>query len=61
MWKDVMKKEMSSLHKSDTWELIKLPKEEKIIDCKWAYTKKQGSLQGGIVRYKVGLVAKGHA
>ena len=31
MWKDVMKEEMSSLHKNDTWELTELPKEKKAL------------------------------
>jgi len=31
MWKDVMIKEMSSLHKNDTWELLELPKRKKAI------------------------------
>jgi len=34
LWKDVMMEEMSSLHKNDTWELSKLPKRKKVIDCK---------------------------
>ena len=34
MWKDDMMKEMSSLHKNDTWELSELPKGKKAIDCK---------------------------
>jgi len=40
MWKDAMMEEMSSLHKNDTWELSKLPKENKAIDCKWVFAKK---------------------
>jgi len=31
-----------------------------VIDCKWVFTKKQGSSYGDIVRYKVRLVAKGY-
>jgi len=38
-----------------------LPKEKKANGCKWVFTKKQGSLDGDIVRYKAKLVAKGYA
>ena len=33
-WKDVMMEEMNSLHKNDTWEMLELPKEKKVISCK---------------------------
>ena len=29
MWKDIMIKEMSSLHKNNTWELSELPRERR--------------------------------
>ena len=61
MLKDVMKEEMNSLYKNDTWELTKLPKGKKAIGCKWVYAKKQGSLKEDMVRYKARLVAKGYA
>jgi len=54
-------KEMSSLHKNDTWELSELLKRKKVIDCKWVFVKKKGSLDGVTVRYKVRLVDKGYA
>jgi len=37
-----------------------LPKGKKTIDCKWVFTKKQGSLDGDTIRYKTRLVAKGY-
>ena len=40
MWKDVMMKEMNSLHNNDTWELTELPKEKKAIGCNWVFTTK---------------------
>ena len=61
MWKEAMNEEMQSLYKNDTWELTKLLKGKKAIDCKWVYAKKQGSLQEDAVRYKARLVAKGYA
>jgi len=56
-----MMEEMSSLRKYNTWELSELPKKKKAIGCKWVFAKKQGSLDGDIVRYKARLVAKGYA
>jgi len=56
-----MMKEMSSLHKNDTWELSELPKGKKVIDGKWVFVKKKGSLNGVTVHYKVRLVDKGYA
>ena len=61
MWKNAMMEEMSSLYKNDTWELSQLPKEKKLIGCKWVLAKTQGSLKGDTVRYKAKLVAKGYA
>ena len=40
MWKDAMMKEISSLHKNDTWELSELPKGKKAISCKYVFAKK---------------------
>jgi len=42
MRKDEMIEGMNSLHKNDTWELIELLKEKKVISCKLVFTKKQG-------------------
>ena len=61
MWKDAMMEEMSYLHKNDTWEQSALHKRKKVINCKWVFAKKQRSLNGDIVSYKVRLVAKGYA
>jgi len=60
MWKDAMMEEVSSLHENNTWELSKLPNRKKAIGCKWVYAKKQRSLKGDTVHYKVRLVAKGY-
>jgi len=34
-----MLKEMNSLQKNDTWELLELPKGKKAICCKWVYAR----------------------
>ena len=37
-----MKEEMDSLEKNKTWELIELPKDIKIVGCKWVFKLKKG-------------------
>ena len=43
-WVIAMNKEIESLHKSQTWELVKLPKGAKVVGCKWVFKKKEGIL-----------------
>ncbi|KAF3676317.1 putative LRR receptor-like serine/threonine-protein kinase MRH1-like [Capsicum annuum] len=52
---------MESLHKNDTWDLVRLPKDKKIVRCKWVFKKKEGTLGVEYARYKVKLVAKGYS
>jgi len=52
---------MKSLHKNNTWELSKLPKKKKTICCNCVFAKKHEPRDGGIVRHKSRLVAKGYA
>ena len=49
---------MRALEKNQTWELINLPKEKRIIGCKWVFTTKF-KFDGSLERYKACLVAKG--
>ena len=60
-WMISMQEEMESLHKNDTWELVKLPKEKKIIHCKWVFKRKEAILGVEEARYKARLVAKGYS
>jgi len=53
--------EMNSLYKNNIWKLTELPKVKKAIRCKWAFKKKQESLDSDIVRYKARLVVKIYA
>jgi plasmid replication initiation protein len=55
-WLKVIKEELKALEKNKTWEIIKLPKDKKHIECKWVYKIKYNS-DGTIERYKVWLVA----
>lgn len=58
-WKDAMNKEMESIEKNNTWELVKLPVGKRPIGLKWVYKLKRNS-DGEVVKYKARLVAKGY-
>ena len=58
-WLAAMREEMESLAKNETWELVKRPKERKIVTCKWIFKKKEETTPGEGVRYKARLVARG--
>ncbi|KAG8472010.1 hypothetical protein CXB51_036502 [Gossypium anomalum] len=60
-WMFAMQEEMESLHKSKTWDLVKLPKGKKTVRCKWAFKKKEGTSGVEEPRYKARLVAKGYS
>ncbi|KAL6322655.1 hypothetical protein AAG906_015341 [Vitis piasezkii] len=34
--------EMESLHKNDTWNLVRLPKGKNVVRCKWVFKRKEG-------------------
>ena len=59
-WKMAMKEEMDSLEKNKTWELVELPKDRKLVGCKWVFKLKK-DVDGKIERYKAILVAKGYS
>nr|GEW08837.1 retrovirus-related Pol polyprotein from transposon TNT 1-94 [Tanacetum cinerariifolium] len=41
-WVMEIEKEVESLHKNETWELVKLPKEKPVISYKWLFKVKDG-------------------
>ena len=41
-WMISMQGEIKSLHKNNTWDLVELPKEKKVVRCKWVFKKKGG-------------------
>ena len=53
-----MDEEYRSLMANDTWDLVPLPKERKLVRCKWVYRTKYAS-HGSIERLNARLVAKG--
>ena len=54
-----MNKEMKSLQKNETWELVDRPPGKKPVGCWWVYTVKHKA--GGTMEcFKARLVAEGH-
>jgi hypothetical protein len=56
-----MNEEIESLHKKQTWELMKLPKGAKTVSCKWVFKKKEGIPRVEDARFKAYLVANGYS
>ncbi|KAM6547364.1 hypothetical protein CsatB_019040 [Cannabis sativa] len=48
---------MDALIKNGTWEIVMLPRDKKIVGCKWVFTVKFKA-DGSIERFKARLVAK---
>ena len=46
-WLVAILKEMESLQKNKTWELVKLPKGKKAIGCMWIFHKKKALSEKG--------------
>ncbi|XP_074377233.1 uncharacterized protein LOC141718750 [Apium graveolens] len=58
-WRDAMKQEMNSIEANETWRLMELPPDQKIIGLKWIYKLKKDA-NGKVVKHKARLVAKGY-
>jgi hypothetical protein len=58
--KEAMKDEMNVLAKNATWDLVELPRDRKIVGCKWNYKLRKG-VHDKVERYKARLVAKGYS
>jgi len=57
MWVKAMKKEIDSIEKNQTWELVDPPSNKKPITLKWDYKVKVNP-KGEVVKHKARLVAK---
>ena len=57
-WSNTMIYELKFLKDNDVWDLVKLPKCQKLIYCKWVFKIKWES-KGNIERYKECLIEKG--
>lgn len=53
-----MFEEMEALRKNDMWDMVKLPRNKKIVGCKWVLTVKSKA-NGTVEKYKARLVAEG--
>ena len=52
-WREAMNKEIECLNKNDTWKLVEIPKDKRILDLKWVYTKKANN------KFKARIVVRG--
>ena len=59
-WDDAIKKELNALENARTWSVVKRPKGENIVGCKWVFRIKR-NMDGEIDKYKARLVAKGYS
>jgi len=57
-WKDAMDSEYESLLQNNTWTLVTLAEDKRIIPCKWVYKMKTDA-DGEVAKYKARLVIKG--
>ncbi|GJQ72168.1 form3 [Trypoxylus dichotomus] len=60
LWEGPMKRELDSINKNNTWEIIEKPKDTKMLDTKWVYALKPLE-QDDSNKYKARLVARGFA
>jgi len=59
LWKKAMQEEMDSLHKNQTWDIVKRPEKKRIVGSKWIFKLKPGIPGVESARFKARLVAKG--
>jgi hypothetical protein len=55
-----MVEQMESLHKNETWDLVKFPSRRNHVSRKWVFKKKMNAT-GQVEKFKARLVAKGHS
>ncbi|KAK1661307.1 hypothetical protein QYE76_049466 [Lolium multiflorum] len=52
-WISAMEEEMQSLDKNGTWDVVPLPKQKKVVRCKWIFKRKEGLSRNEPPRFKV--------
>ena len=55
-WVASMQEKVESLHKNETWDLVKLSVGKRVISCKWIFKKKEGIPGVESARYKARFV-----
>lgn len=58
-WIDAMHKELQALESNQTWSILPLPDDKKVVGCKWVYRVKYNS-DGTLDKFKARLVVKGY-
>ena len=56
-----MQEEIKSLHKNDTWDLVRLLKGKKTVHCKWVFKRKKRIPGVEEAMYRARLVSKGYS
>ncbi|PHT99744.1 hypothetical protein BC332_29532 [Capsicum chinense] len=56
-----LNEKMESLHENVIWDLMRFPKANKVIRCKWVFKNKEGLSRAEDARYKARLVAKDYS
>lgn len=54
-----MNAETDAITKNQTWDLVELPLNKLVVNCKWVYKVKKG-VDGKIGKFNARLVAKGY-
>ena len=57
-WEKAVREELRALYENQTWDLVFLPQNKHIVDCRWVFAVKYKS-DGTIERFKARLVARG--
>jgi hypothetical protein len=58
-WISAMQEEIQSLVKNGTWDVVRLPKHNKDVHCKWIFKTNEGLSPKEPARFKARLVTKG--
>ncbi|KAL4340620.1 hypothetical protein GQ457_08G035800 [Hibiscus cannabinus] len=59
-WREAVFAECNALLENNTWELVSLPLDRKLVGCKWLFKVKLNA-DGSVNKYKARLVAKGYS
>ena len=60
-WSAAIEKEIKSLEDNKTWEVCEKPDNKTLVGCKWVFKLKSPQEEGGEIRFKARVVAKGYS